>query len=169
MRIEYSKWSRVLNGSMGLGRSRIYSDTLAVDGGAMPDSMVLDARGGNVYWLDQENLGDPGPYLFAFEHFRPAQCTFGADKPQIAADGVEEVVITVTCEDMAETMLPMSVYCGDELIGMIDVALTAGAGTHIVTSEVAGKYRFAVDTGVADADWLTSRFRAAAMAVVEAT
>ena len=160
--------SKVLDGPMSLGRSFIDVSSLTVDGGALPNTMMLDARAGRIQWTDQENLGPRGPYLFEFEHFAATECRFEANKAQMAADGVEEVVITVTCEDVTEATLPMAVYRDDELIGVIDVALVDGGGSHVATIEAAGPYRFLADKGVLDGIWSRAKFLTTKAAIVVA-
>lgn len=168
MRIEISKLSRVFDGSMSLGVSRIYGDTLTVDGGALPEGMELDARGGNVHWQDQENLGERSPYLFEFARFRAARCTFEADKTQIAADSTEEVTVTVTCEDTTEAIVPMEILRDGESVGTVEIVMGGGSGLHMLSTEAAGTYRFQADKAVLDNDWSVAKYRTAQTVAVEA-
>jgi hypothetical protein len=50
-----------------LGRSNIDLQTGTVDGGTIPDGMIVSTSG-DAYWEDPQNPGPPGPYVFEFEY-----------------------------------------------------------------------------------------------------
>ena len=70
--MEHYIWkTKVLDGSMSLGRGNIVAETVKVNGAAIPDGMVIDHVKGLISWKDQKKLGDPGPYVFEFDYEPP--------------------------------------------------------------------------------------------------
>ena len=79
MTAEFSTLTKVLDGHVSLRISDI--QTITVDGGSIPAGMDVDSRAGTVAWADQNNLGDPGPYLFEGTHRTPDE-TFSREAPK---------------------------------------------------------------------------------------
>ena len=71
MTTQYTHITKILDGSMSLGRSHITNGSLTVNGGAIPPAMTIDYNAGTVQWSDQSALGAPGPYTFTFTHKTP--------------------------------------------------------------------------------------------------
>jgi len=165
MQKHYQHKTKILDAPMGLGRCLIDAVSLTMDGKALPSTINLNAREGTVAYVGE---GAPGPYLFAFDHFAPAEVTVTADKAQITADGVEQVILTVRCEDVLETIVTLAVYCDDKKIGTFDVAVTNGAGSAAKTIAVLGTYVYRADRDTLDATWGITKFSDAGAAIVEA-
>jgi len=138
---------------------------------SVPDGMELDARGGRMRWKPATPIEqrDFERREITFDYFAPAEVSVEADKTQIAADGVEQVTLTVACEDTVETSVTLGIYDADgDKIGFVDVPVSNGSGSMAVTIGVPGVYEYAVDLDVLDAAWGVSKFAHGGSAIVEA-
>lgn len=67
----FRKRTKIKNGKYSIGVTDIL--TVTVNGAPPPATMDIDMRAGRVQWTDQNNLGDPGPYVFEGTHRTPAE------------------------------------------------------------------------------------------------
>ena len=167
MNVSHTHKTKILEGPMALGRSCINAASLTLDGQPLPAWLTLDALHGTVQRI-VPTAEDRTLYAFAYEHFRAAAVAVQADKTQVAADGVDTLTLTVTCEDTTEATVPVAIYSGDTLLGAVDVTMTDGSGQHQMTIEVAGTYHFEVSQAALDATWNLPKFAVEQAAIVEA-
>ena len=86
----------------------------------------------------------------SFEYYAPAQVTVQADKQTLTGDGVDELTLTVECEDATVTTVPLAVYNGDgDKVGTLQVT----GSTKIIKSTWIGRYRIEADRDVLDPTW----------------
>lgn len=152
---------------VALGRS--FADTPTMDGGALPETMEFDMRSGRVRWRPSTPIAqrDNELHEFSFTHFVAVEVRIEADKAQIAADGVEQVTLAITCEDTAETEVVLAVYHNGEKLGTLEAAIRGGAGSKPVTIGVAGTYEYKADLDTLDATWGVGKFRDAGGTMVK--
>ena len=88
-----------------------------------------------------------------FEYWRPGNVTMLLNKTQISGDGVDEVVVTVECDDPGVSEVPIAITRAGTKIG----TMTMPVGEQAITARVAGWYN--LDTDHDDKDELgRSRF-----------
>lgn len=159
--------TKILENPMSLHRSCIDAGTLTMDGAALPGWLTLDALHGTVERVTP-TADDKALYTFVYEHFRSTVVDVQADKAQIAADGIEQVTLTVTCEDTALASVPVACLLAGINIGTVTVNLTGGVGGHALSASEAGTYRFEVDTSELDPTWNIPAYAVGSSAIVEA-
>jgi len=85
-----------------------------------------------------------------FDYYVPAQVTVQSDKKTLTGDGVDELTLTVTCEDATVGMVPLAVYNGDgDKVGTLQVT----GGSKVIKSTWKGHYRIEADRDVIDSTW----------------
>ena len=105
--MEHYIWkTKVLDGSMSLGRGNIDSKSLTVDSAPLPKTMTVDYVAGMVRWTNV--IGDPGPYLFEFDYTIPdppaATKTTEETLSALVDKLVEKEIITVADKDDVTTI-----------------------------------------------------------------
>ena len=90
-------------------------------------------------------------YIWAsFDYYAPAQVMVTADKKVLAGDGVDELTLTVECEDATVSTIPLAVYNGDvDKVGTLQVT----GGSKVIKSTWTGRYRIQADPDQLDPTW----------------
>lgn len=149
--------TKILDGSMSLGRSCINKASMQIDGKPVPELFLVDDRAGVIQWADQQDI--PGPedadyrkvYEITFQYFRPAQVMIRVDALDVALG--ETITVDVFCEDITTEMVTIAIFNFYEKIGVLEVPLNNGAGSSTLEIELAGSYLLRVDEDAVDSKW----------------